>query len=70
MTMDGRGSSCCKANSTLVDFTEFLKVHRAWFLVGFPKGNVPRLEANISKVEFDAEAGQYRIYVKEPVEVL
>jgi len=29
------------------DFTEYLKVHRAWFVVGYPKRSIPRLEADI-----------------------
>jgi len=29
------------------DLTEYLKVHRAWFVVGYPKDSLPRLEADI-----------------------
>ncbi len=28
----------------------FPKVDRAWFIVGFPKGNLPRLEADITNI--------------------
>ena len=30
------------------ELTTLLKVHRAWFTVGYPKGNIPRLEADIT----------------------
>lgn len=29
---------------------KFLKVHRAWFVVGYPKGNLPRLEVDITEL--------------------
>ncbi len=29
------------------ELTSILKVHRAWFVVGYPKNNLPRLEADI-----------------------
>ena len=29
------------------DLTAYLKVNRAWFVVGYPKRNLPRLEADI-----------------------
>ena len=40
----------CKLNIHVYgpqDLTEYLKVHRAWFVVGYPKGSLPRLEADI-----------------------
>jgi hypothetical protein len=36
------------------DHTKFLKVHRAWFVVGYPKKNLPRLEADITGLFLDA----------------
>lgn len=44
---------CARANWVVdseqrQDLTEFLKVHRAWFVVGYPKRNLPRLEADIT----------------------
>ncbi len=41
------------------------KVDRAWFIVGFPKGNVPRIEADITNIlihnDADGFASQYEI---------
>lgn len=50
------------------------KVDRAWFIVGFPKGNVPRLEADVIRIDVhcdDYGAGeQYEIKFENVVEVL
>ena len=51
------------------DFTEFLKVKRAWFTVGMPKNNLPRLEADITKLEYDPSVKQFRTHFNNVVEV-
>lgn len=58
---------CSKANfvvdaEELLDLTQYLRVHRTWFIVGFAKGNVPRLEATITKLLLDSKAGQLQIH--------
>lgn len=53
----------------VVDLTEFLKVARAWFVVGYPKNSLPRLEADITKLEYDPAAEQFRIHFDNVVEV-
>ena len=49
------------------------KVDRAWFIVGFPKGNVPRLEADISGlsvlVDSEGQRDQYEVYFTNVKEV-
>ena len=42
---------------------------RAWFVVGYPKGNLPHLEANIIKVVLDLEAEQVEVKFEDVVEV-
>ncbi len=61
--------ACRDVYSELADFTSFLKVKRAWFVVGFPKGSLPRLEADITKLEYDPSGAQFRIYFDNVVEV-
>jgi len=50
------------------------KVDRAWFVVGFPKGSVPRLEADITNIILHADemgyAYQIEIQFENVVEVL
>lgn len=48
-------------------FAELLKPKRAWFIVGFPKGNVPRLEADITNIV--VHENQYEIQFENVVEV-
>ena len=42
---------------------------RAWFVCGYPKGNLPRLEATIWKVVDDWVSGQIEVKFKDVVEV-
>ena len=42
------------------NLTAYLKHHRAWFVVGYPKGNLPRLEANITKLVLN-DAKQFEV---------
>lgn len=37
----------------------WLKVHRAWFVEGYPKGSLPRLEADITGLVFHSEAKEF-----------
>ena len=49
------------------------KAERAWFIVGFPKGNVPRLEADISGlcvlIDDEGQRDQYEVYFTNVIEV-
>jgi hypothetical protein len=42
---------------------------RAWFVVGYPKGNLPHLEATITEVLDDEDSEQLEIRLKDVVEV-
>jgi len=37
-----------EANGTSIDLTEYLKITKAWFVIGYPKDCVPRFEADIT----------------------
>jgi len=37
------------------DLTRYLKVHKAWFVEGYPKNNLPRLEAEITGLVYHPE---------------
>ena len=59
------------------DFTEYLKVHRAWFVVGYPKRSIPRLEADIialiywnEKYSATLDISQFEIKIANINEVL
>ena len=49
------------------DLTPYLKVTHAWFIFGFPKGNVPRFEARITKLI--VVSGQLHIHFDDVLEV-
>lgn len=51
------------------DLTQFLKVHRAWFVEGYPKGNLPRLEADIINVFYHPLSFQLEIQVANVKEI-
>lgn len=40
------------------DLTKYLKVKRAWFVVCYPKGNIPRLEADITALIYHPVTSQ------------
>ena len=47
---------------------------RAWLVTGYPRGSLPRLEADIDRIEehaglFDGHRGYFDVYVKNLVEV-
>jgi hypothetical protein len=50
--------------------TELLKVKRAWFVVGYPKNNLPRLEAGIVDLLLSRDSDQFEIRIANVVEVL
>lgn len=44
--------------------------NRAWFVVGYPRGNLPRLEADMRDIiVLHVDTGQYEICVENVVEV-
>jgi len=45
------------------------KIIRAWFVCGYPKGNLPRLEATITEVLEVEDSDQLEIKFKDVVEV-
>ena len=45
------------------------EVVRAWFVCGYPKGNVPRLEATITEVLDAEDSEQLEVKFKDVVEV-
>jgi len=46
-----------------------LKVHRAWFTVGYPRYSVPRLEADITDLILHPREGQFEIQIANVVEI-
>lgn len=51
-------------------YGRYLKVKRAWFVVGYPKGLLPRLEVDIVDVVWHPDARQLEIQFENVVEVL
>jgi len=52
----------------LIDLTDKLKARKAWFMVGFKKNCLPRLEARITKLLLDPRAGVFHVHVDNVVE--
>jgi hypothetical protein len=52
-----------------IDVTRFLKVKQAIFVIGYPKGNLPRIEADILSLLYYNVANQFEIVIKNPREV-
>jgi len=47
------------------DMTTMLKVHQAWFVEGYPKYNLPRIEAEITGLFYNPEGlGSLEIHIK------
>lgn len=66
---------CCKQGHSSIftyppSLTNCLKVHKAWFVVGYPKGNVPRLEADIIDLILHSDANQLEIQFTNVKEVI
>ena len=53
----------------VLDLTIALRVRKAWFTVGFPKDNVPRLEADIKGLFAHFDTRQYEIKIENVREV-
>lgn len=51
--------------SWLIDVTDQLKSRNAWFMVGFKKRCLPRLEAKISKLFLDLKAGTFHVHIEK-----
>jgi len=58
------------AERALIDLTEKLKVRKAWFMEGYRKNCLPRLEARITKLLLDPRAGMFHIHVDNVKEVI
>lgn len=52
------------------NLTDKLKVHRAWFVEGYPKGNLPRLEADVVAVIYHSLSKQLEIQIANVKEVM
>lgn len=48
-------------DSLPLTLTNFLKVHRTWFVEGYPKGSLPRLEADITGLLYHPSSSQLEI---------
>jgi len=62
-------SETIKGLNKPVDVTNDLKVKRAWLLVGFPKGNLPRQEADITKAFYYSAGNQFEIQFSNVTEI-
>jgi len=62
-------SETIKGLNKPVDVTNYLKVKRAWLLVGFPKGNLPRQEADITKAFYYSAGNQFEIQFSNVTEI-
>ena len=57
-------------NETLrANLTGGLRVNRAWFVTGYPKGNLPRLEAYVTGVIYHGNTDQLEIKFIDVIEV-
>jgi hypothetical protein len=57
---------------TAIDLTMFLKPKMAWFIRGYPKGSLPRLEARITKLIYWANKNsmhQFEIQFTDVIEI-
>ena len=46
------------------DISHGLKVHKAWFVIGYPKDNLPRLEADITGLIYHPELKSSQLEIK------
>jgi len=44
-----------------LNLSRSLKVHTAWFVQGYPKDNLPRLEAKITEIYLHGEIQQFEV---------
>jgi hypothetical protein len=52
-----------------IECTGDLRVHKAWFVQGYPKGNMPRIEAQITGLIYHPAWHQFEIQFKRTREV-
>jgi hypothetical protein len=52
------------------NLTELLKVKKAWFVVGYPKNNLPRLEVDIVDLLLSRDSDQFEIRIANVVEMI
>ena len=52
------------ADSCAINMTYFLKVCRTWFVVGYPKNCLPRLEADITKLLLYPREGEAHLEIQ------
>jgi hypothetical protein len=52
-----------------IDCTKDLKVHKAWFVVGYPKNNLPRIEADIIGLTYHPAPAQFEIKIANAKEI-
>ena len=53
-----------------IDCTEDLKASKAWFVVGYPKNNLPRLETDIVELIYHPKSEQFEIKFANVQEVV
>lgn len=53
----------------LIDLTKCLKVKRAWLIVGLPKNNLPRFEADVTGLFLDPRVRQLQTHFSNVVEI-
>ena len=58
-----------KGSKHVADLTGSLVVHKAWFVEGYPKNNLPRLEAKITGLWYSTMSKKLGIVVSGIVEV-
>ena len=63
-----RGTIVAAAEKPM-NITGNLKVKKAWFVQGYPKGNLPRLEANITGLVYHSVTQQLEIQFANVMEV-
>jgi len=64
LTFGGKTYVFFPENKTIIDLTNDLKVHMAWFVEGYPKNSIPRLEAEITGLFYHPDSKQLEIQFK------
>jgi hypothetical protein len=58
LTLEGLSKVLDTHKHGIQNLTPLLRVHTAWFVVGYPRGNVPRLEADITGLLYHLDSRQ------------
>ena len=58
-----------QTSQKIVNFTKGLIVHKAWFVIGYPKNNLPRLEADVIGLIYYHDTKQFGIKIANVKEV-